>query len=59
MRSLVIIEVEHGEDTDRLESMVAHVLTEYSANMEKVYPGRPVVNDYTVRVDLPACFRLK
>ena len=59
MRSLIILEVEHGEDTDRLNHMIGHILHEYDENMGRVYAGRPVVTDYTVRVDLPECFRLE
>lgn len=58
MRSLIILEVEHGEDTDRMAHMITHILNEYNDHMETVYPGRPVVNDYTVKVDLPPCFVL-
>lgn len=58
MRSLIILEVEHGEDTDRLNHMIGHILHEYDREVGKTYPGRPVVNDYTVRVDLPTCFVL-
>lgn len=59
MRSLIILEVEHGEDTDRLAHMISHIVHEYDTNMRDSYPGRPVVNDYSVRVDLPPCFVLE
>lgn len=54
MRSLIILEVEHGEDTDALQDAVADCVwsidnSEYHAT----------VNDYTVRVDLPTCFELE
>lgn len=58
MRSLIILEVEHGEDTDSLQRIISHVLMEYDRHMARVYPGRAVVTNYTVRVDLPECFRL-
>lgn len=48
MRSLIIIEVEHGEDTDGLERFIASIST-----------TDVIINDYAVRVDLPACFTLE
>lgn len=58
MRSLLILEVQHGEDTDRLSFMIDHILHEYNEMMGHHYPGRPVVTDYTLRVDVPDCFVL-
>lgn len=54
MRSLIILEVEHGEDTDALQELATQLTDEpdYFGN------GSVVINDYTVRVDLPACFVL-
>lgn len=52
MRSLIIIEVENGEDTDGIERFVNHVQQEYSPHMAEVYPGRVVMLDYTLRVDI-------
>ena len=56
MRSLIILEVEHGEDTDALDLIVDHN-----------FVGQPMqfgdveyrITNYTVRVDLPECFRLE
>jgi hypothetical protein len=54
MRSLIIIEVEHGEDTDALqhyfEAMVEYGNTVQFSDFEVV--------DSTVKVDLPECFVL-
>lgn len=47
MRSLIILEVEHGDTTDDLERFIASIST-----------TDVIINDYTVRVDLPACFVL-
>lgn len=74
MRSLIIIEVEHGETTDG----VNEALFDFgigSALDPHTDPEWPTANDgttwlnlagmdyrvtdYTVRVDLPACFTLK
>lgn len=53
MRSLIIIEVEHGEDTDTLSD------TLWQLGLEGNIGGRPdAITDYTVRVDLPDCFVL-
>lgn len=55
MRSLIILEVEHGENTDDLTN-----LTEYLAsNSFLSHEENLVVINYTVRVDLPDCFELK
>lgn len=48
MRSLIILEVEHGEDTDIVDEIAQATMTGW-------YPH---VTDYTVRVDLPECFVL-
>lgn len=52
MRSLIIIEVEHGEDTDNLTRAV-----EWAADEVAAFDGIEIAN-YTVRVGLPECFRL-
>lgn len=54
MRSLIILEVEHGEDTDAVQGMYEHLISEpdWYGN------GSLVITDHTVRVDLPACFKL-
>lgn len=55
MRSLIILEVEHGEDTDLLDAWIAHIL--YAVRKgDGEYAG--TLNGYTVKVDLPACFVL-
>jgi hypothetical protein len=59
MRSLIIIEVEHGESTDPLDSMAKHIMTQYNLDMFSLYPGRAIAKDYTFRVDLPECFTLE
>lgn len=51
MRSLIILEVEHGEDTDNLT-----LLLEDTATIAERYELKFI--DSTVRVDLPECFRL-
>lgn len=51
MRSLVIIEVEHGETTDELEAFAA-----YAA--DPMTDHKVTVLDWAVRVDLPECFTL-
>lgn len=54
MRSLIILEVEHGEDTDALQAYAKYLSSHTFADTD----GAVLVNDYTVRVDLPECFRL-
>lgn len=51
MRSLIILEVEHGEDTDALYELANF------ATVNSFVDGARVI-DYTVRVDLPECFVL-
>lgn len=51
MKSIIIIEVEHGEDTDDFQQAYADCLSEVQ------YNGLEVV-DSTVVVDLPATFVL-
>ena len=52
MRSLIIFEVEHGETTDPL-----HQFIEEAQRQGFEIPDCQV-KDYTVKVDLPECFRL-
>lgn len=53
MRSLIIIEVEHGETTDPLAD------TLWQLGLEGNIGGKPNgVVDYTVKVDIPECFAL-
>ena len=54
MRSLVIIEVEHGDTTDPL-AQILHKINNDSVH-QAVWGYE--VTDSTVRVDLPECFRL-
>jgi hypothetical protein len=56
MRSLIIIEVEHGETTDALSEYLDII-----PGTNEAYPHEQeglTVNGYTVKVDLPACFVL-
>ena len=57
MRSLIILEVEHGEDTDKLQSIIDHTV-ESNEFVRAYYKDWPKITNYTVRVDLPECFRL-
>lgn len=54
MRSLIIIEVEHGDDTDDLQSYVECV----GRYMESDSGNMLTFKDYAVRVGLPECFVL-
>lgn len=55
MRSLIILEVEHGEDTDLLDAWLAHILYAVEQGNGE-YAGSLL--DYTLKVDLPECFTL-
>jgi hypothetical protein len=58
MRSLVIIEVEHGETTDPIEEFVRPVIE--TQNLPEVIERTGLkCNDWSVRVDLPECFVLE
>ena len=48
MRSLIILEVEHGEDTDFVQNLAEELYLDYEG-----------ITNYAVRVDLPECFRLE
>jgi hypothetical protein len=50
MRSLIILEVEHGETLDRVE--------EFTNKIVQAAPNYLSLRDYSFRVDLPACFVL-
>ena len=54
MRSLIIIEVEHGETTDPLVKAVANITYDIALNP----PEGVTYNGYSVKVDLPECFTL-
>ena len=55
MRSLIILEVEHGEDIDNFTAFA-----EYLAGSVFDWPMNDTsVINYTVRVDLPECFKLE
>lgn len=60
MRSLIILEVEHGEDTDDFADIPGIVNLEFASRA--LMAGHPMhrskVTNYTVRVDLPECFVL-
>jgi hypothetical protein len=60
MRSLIIIEVEHGETTDDLDDIASVVNLHLAAKAMREHRPmqRSKVTNYTVRVDLPACFVL-
>lgn len=53
MRSLIILEVEHGEDTDALSDFAGAIENGSFSNWIGLE-----VNDYTVRVDLSDSFTL-
>jgi len=50
MRSLIILEVEHGETLDPLTTAVGIIASGAVSGVE--------LKDWTVKVDLPACFVL-
>jgi hypothetical protein len=52
MRSLIIIEVEHGEDTDEFTELFEHLVKEADEF------SWCAVLDSTVKVDIPECFVL-
>lgn len=56
MRSLIILEVEHGEDTDALSVMLETLTDTYGHGI--IGAESATVLDGAVRVDLPECFRL-
>lgn len=60
MRSLIIMEVEHGETTDGLDDLPGILNLELASRalMENRVKDRIRVTNYSVRVDLPACFTL-
>ena len=53
MRSLIIIEVEHGETTDPVSQFVDEAM-DLAYNVPDLK-----VKDYTVKVDIPECFVLE
>ena len=56
VRSLIILEVEHGENTDVLEALINGAKMD-AKSMDA--PGTECkITNYTVRVDLPECFTL-
>lgn len=52
MRSLIVIEVEHGEDTDGVDAFMDYMCS-------RLPEWKLTYKDSTVRVDLPACARCK
>lgn len=55
MRSLIIFEVEHDETTDGVQMLAEWVQRQ---TRESILWDDIEVTNYTVRVDLPPCFRL-
>lgn len=55
MRSLIILEIEHGDDTDGLDATVNYVL--WALDRDDSRNSHFV--DYSVKVDIPACFNLQ
>jgi hypothetical protein len=55
LRSLIILEVEHGEDTDGIAEMVEHL----TSDRDWYGNGELMITNYTVKVDLPECFVLE
>lgn len=53
MRSLIILEVEHGKTTDGLT-----VLLDLARDVHNLVDVDATITDYTVKVDIPPCFRL-
>jgi len=58
MRSLIILEVEHGEDTDALMDFAETMKAAPRFTIGGVESSFIETIDYTVRVDVPACFTL-
>lgn len=61
MRSLIILEVEHGEDTDSIQEFL-EVVFETRADGDQWLQNFGfdfTVTDHTVRVDLPTHFELE
>lgn len=54
MRSLIILEVEHDPTTDGVQMLLEHTLR--ASTLDKF--DDVSVTNYTVRIDLPACFVL-
>lgn len=53
MKSLILLEVEHGEDTDDMAIAMAYAIASVNNGPQEVK-----VTDYGVRIDLPRCFVL-
>lgn len=53
MRSLIIVEVEHGDTTDPLDGFIKVI-----HNLPVLMTPNVSILDYTVKVDLPECFTL-
>lgn len=54
MRSLILIEVEHGETTDDIHDLTCWLESDAFTNWSGLK-----VNDWSVKVDLPECFVLE
>lgn len=54
MRSLIILEVEHGSTTDDIHDLTCWLESDAFTNWSGLR-----VNNWSVRVDVPACFVLE
>ena len=55
MRSLIILQVTHSDETDGLQSMYEHLISD----TDWYGDGSLLITDHTVKVDLPECFVLE
>lgn len=55
MRSLLILEIEHGEDTDGLSVLIDSI----ERGDTRLIAGFVDIVNHTVKVDLPECFVLE
>lgn len=58
MRSLIILEVEHGEDTDALTGWIEFISEQFRVENMFGDGDSAVLKNYAVRVDVPECFVL-
>lgn len=54
VRSLIILEVEHGDSTDDIQSYVEQVGRYIQSDSDNMLS----LKNYTVRIDVPPCFVL-
>lgn len=57
MRSLLILEIEHGEDTDALTRWIRYIQQEF--RMANMWDDPTELLNYAVKIDLPECFVLE